>query len=119
MALDPNLALTAEYLGGINKPVPGQEGFLATVDETGRQLKYVAPSLIGGTNAEYADLTELKATGAPPNGTYVNIVAMPNGTPATLRYSTTSGNGFAGDDRTIIRLTANPTGNGVFYNTST
>lgn len=41
--IDPNLwaSIARDYLGGIRAPVPGQEGYAALVDDTGRNLEYL------------------------------------------------------------------------------
>ena len=47
--LDTNIArqLGLDYAAGINAPVPGQEGFVTVVDETGKNLLYVPADTIG------------------------------------------------------------------------
>jgi len=44
---DPNLDLGLEYTGGINKPEPEQNGYVAIVDGPARNLVYVPPASLG------------------------------------------------------------------------
>lgn len=74
MAADPNLDLGLDYTGGITKPTPDQIGYVAIVDESGFNLKYITVAAFAALLGVGLAPALNNATGQLVNDTGVDLV---------------------------------------------